>query len=141
MKYDTRHLRNERYCVGIIRNTLTSDAPSERDEDYLAVVARKARITPGSAHYFPQLARFPGDPEAFVSSRDEIKRVLEKRGWSASGLVDYEPRSRDTEREYKPADDLVNRYVEEHISANPSDAKYIDDLKHEYANKLAGNRD
>jgi hypothetical protein len=38
------------------------------------------RKMPDNARYFTQLARFPGDPQAVVSDRGEMKRRLEQGG-------------------------------------------------------------
>jgi len=37
--------------------------------------------------YLSQLAKFPGDPQAWVSGRGDIQRVLEERGWGSEGAV------------------------------------------------------
>jgi len=37
--------------------------------------------------YVSQLADYPGDPRAWVSSRGDAKRLLEERGWECDGLV------------------------------------------------------
>jgi len=45
--------------------------------------------------YFPELARFQGDPEAFVTrsqGRSYIKKLCEKRGWAIEGAVNVEHR-------------------------------------------------
>jgi hypothetical protein len=41
-----------------------------------------ARGLKGPGKYQPGLARFPGDPEAVVSSRGDAERVAKKRGWT-----------------------------------------------------------
>lgn len=49
----------------------------------------------GTTHgkkYLSQLARFPGDPEAWVSSRSDAQRVLEARGWGSTGSVTVKAR-------------------------------------------------
>jgi hypothetical protein len=37
--------------------------------------------------YLGQLARFPGDPEAWVDGRGDVKRICEQRGWSCDGAI------------------------------------------------------
>lgn len=53
--------------------------------------AKSQGFTPSAHHvYIPQLARFRGDKEAFISrsqGRGYIKRLLEQRGWEADGAV------------------------------------------------------
>lgn len=54
------------------------------------------------------LAAFPGDPEALIDSRGDAKRVLEKRGWGAEGMVKTKAREATTpEPDGKPAEDIV----------------------------------
>lgn len=38
--------------------------------------------------YLGQLAEYPGDPKAWVNSRDDVRRVCEERGWGCEGMVD-----------------------------------------------------
>lgn len=40
--------------------------------------------------YLSGLARFPGDPEAWVNGKGDAQKVLEARGWGASGLIKRE---------------------------------------------------
>lgn len=76
--------------------------------------------------YMTQLARFPGDPEAFVSpsgGRNQVKRTLEKRGWGSEGLVNVKP------AQYTPAmdapdiplgEDIVRDVACEMVKKDPS---------------------
>lgn len=50
--------------------------------------------------YIPQLARFPNDPRALVSSRGEVQKLCEESGRSCDGLVKVKER----EREEAPQD-------------------------------------
>lgn len=43
--------------------------------------------------YISQLARFKGDPEAWVGGRGDVQRVLEKRGWGSEGSVKVQART------------------------------------------------
>ena len=38
--------------------------------------------------YLHQLAKFPGDPKAWISSRGDVERVAKERGLGVEGLVD-----------------------------------------------------
>lgn len=49
--------------------------------------------------YVSGLARFPGDPEAWVSGRGDVQRTLERRGWGSEGAVNVEARDRPKPRE------------------------------------------
>jgi hypothetical protein len=58
----------------------------------------------GSGTYVPSLARFVGDPEAFVSGRGDIARVIRarhargERGWTVDGAVKVPPVDRPVKR-------------------------------------------
>lgn len=51
-------------------------------------VAESAGVSVTGKKYLSQLARYPGDPEAWVSGRGDVQRICEKRGWGCNGLVD-----------------------------------------------------
>lgn len=73
--------------------------------------------------YLGQLARFPGDPEGFVSpsgGRHQIQKTLEQRGWGCTGAV------RTTLRDTEPLDttpglapDIVENLVDQQVKENP----------------------
>lgn len=93
----------------------------------------------GGYQYLPQLARFPGDPEAHVSSRSEIKRVLSERGWGAEGIVECEPK-RHGDGKYTPAQDIVDDVVAQEISEKgikPTEDN-IAELRDKAKKRLAG---
>lgn len=67
------------------------------------------------------LARYPGDPEAWVSSRSEVKKICEKRGWNCDGQVKVK-HSQDNVDPGAPksvGEDLVTDYVAEKLVENP----------------------
>lgn len=53
----------------------------------LAKQARKRGVDTKGKRYLGSLARYPGDPKAWVDGRGDVKRVLEERGWGAEGVV------------------------------------------------------
>jgi len=61
--------------------------------------------------YLGGLARFPGDPEAWVSDRGDVKRVIEKRGWKCQGSVEVTPDGK--------SDELAAIYRESKIAPGP----------------------
>lgn len=72
--------------------------------------AKKQGFTPGKNDtYIPELARFPGDKEAWVphtEGRGYIKKKFEERGWQCEGLVNTEYRPSPPEE--KPlAEDII----------------------------------
>lgn len=49
--------------------------------------ARKAGVSTDGKYYLSGIASRPGDPEAWVSSADEVKRKCNKHGWNCTGDV------------------------------------------------------
>jgi len=73
-------------------------------------------------YYSHQLARYPGDAEAWVSSASDVNRVAKARGWSVTGGGINVKRNQDclgVEPEYGVADDIIDREVEQTLSQNP----------------------
>lgn len=73
---------------------------------YKRVAERHGQNTKGKT-YISGLARFPGDPEAWVTGRGDVKRVCEQRGWDCDGSVKVKGVKPDTSGPYRVADDLV----------------------------------
>jgi len=86
--------------------------------------------------YQPGLARFPGDPEAFVPAtggRSHIKRVCEKRGWACHGAV--EVKAVEGEPKHVPlAKSIVDREVRAKLRA---DKKLQSDLQRQFTSAPA----
>lgn len=79
-----------------------------------------------SDYYMASLARFPGDPEAFVNhgqGRGHIKQLLEKRGWAGDGLVKVDARGPEDDpfeqRKHKLNPKIVERIRKQKIRENP----------------------
>lgn len=75
--------------------------------DYYGRVAREHGQNPKGKKYLSSLAAFPGDPEAWVDGRDDVRRVCEKRGWDCDGDVKVKGVRPDTSGPYRVADDIV----------------------------------
>lgn len=63
--------------------------------------------------YLPAMARFPGDPQAFIqhdSARGKVKKTLEARGWGCEGSVKVKARQTEPKR-VKLADDLAHEEI------------------------------
>lgn len=82
-------------------------------------------ITP-RMEYMPELARFPGDPEAVLphgQERDHIKKICETRGWACEGAVECkhrEPERDPHESAPKMAEDLIRNKARLLASSDPS---------------------
>ena len=105
-------------------------------------VARKNGYNPGSRDvYQPGLARFPGDPEAFVpptGGRGYVKRLCEKRGWACEGSVNvpYREPLEDPQKQDKPlAEDLIRHRMKVEMKKNPMLAKNQKQLREKIVEK------
>jgi hypothetical protein len=61
--------------------------------DLYAKDARAAGVDPAGKVYYAGLARYAGDPEAWVNSKGEIKAKCEERGWGCQGAVNVVPKN------------------------------------------------
>jgi len=86
-----------------------------RSKKFLVNIAPTDKQLFQGGTYIPGLARFPGDKRAVVSSRSEIRRILEEDQAEARGIVDFTPpqfADREPSRKYQVADDIVDRHLE-----------------------------
>mgnify|MGYP001610868419 CR=1 FL=1 len=90
--------------------------------------ARKHGYNPSpNDMYQPGLARFPGDPEAFINrsrGRSYIKKLCERRGWGCAGAVNVEARQPDHDphdpKHCEPlANDIINNFAKDMVKTNP----------------------
>jgi hypothetical protein len=65
--------------------------------------------------YLRGMARYPGDPEAWVSSRGDVARLAASRGWGVSGMVDVKRREVEPAPDVAVAADIVADYAQELI--------------------------
>ena len=106
---------------------------------YKAVAEEAGQNVTGKV-YMSQLANYPGDPEAWVSGRGDVKRVLEKRGWGSEGAVSTKVRESLNPPAPGPAvaDDIVAAEVSTILeTVPPKDRKRVDvqDLKEQVIEK------
>lgn len=98
-----------------------ADQLKHQTEDIVSA-ARRAGYNPSHSDvYLPSVARFPGDPEAFIkhdSARGHIKKTLEARGWSCEGSVKVKGRQ-SPPKEKKLGDDLALEGARELRLKNP----------------------
>lgn len=78
--------------------------------------AQSKGVDTNGKRYLSSLARYPNDPEAWVSGLSDVRRVVTDRGWNCSGAVDYS--GFDPSQHERPADTPIARdIVEQHVSA------------------------
>lgn len=87
----------------------------------LARKLREAGGSPSGKRYMGGLARFPGDPEAWVGGRDDIRKVCEKRGWECEGAVNVKMNrdNLDPGPDVAVAPDILAREVSKEAAADP----------------------
>ena len=103
-------------------------------------MARKAGISIQGRDYIPGLARFPGDPDAWVDSRADVERVARDHNMTVmSPTINVEaPRYYDPGPEIQVDPELVQREVTEMIIQNPSLKNHAPDLAQEVFRKRRG---
>ncbi len=51
--------------------------------------AKKAGVSLNGKKFISQLATYPGDPEAWISTAEDVKRICKKRNWTCRGMVEH----------------------------------------------------
>ena len=116
---------DDTFFAGLPR--LAEQMPERQLNTLLANAKKHGYTPPADAVYQSGLARFPGDPEAFVTrsmGRGYIKRLCEKRGWACDGAVKVKAREPDSDpladdKCVPLADDLVRSNAAKMIKKNP----------------------
>ncbi len=102
--------------------------------------ALAAGVNPTGKWYSGPLARFPGDPRAWIDGLGDVKRVAEERGAEVSGAIEVNPPEVErSDRPYQVAPDILQRRLADAIEENPDLAqKPRGELIHELAEKIGG---
>jgi hypothetical protein len=87
---------------------------------YRAVAEEHGQNVTGKK-YISGLARFPGDPEAWVEGRGDVQKLVESRGWGCEGTVNVKKRELLNPPEPGPevAPDLLEKYTNVIADAQP----------------------
>lgn len=99
--------------------------------------ADKAGVSVTGKKYLSSLARYAGDPEAWVSGRGDVERVVRERGWSCEGAVNVDATNDVPVKEKKRvrlAEDIVQRKMAESLAVNP-EQKDLGELRHKIIEK------
>lgn len=115
-------------------------AGQEHIGDHYRSIAEEAGQNTTGKKYLSGLARFPGDPEAWIDSRGDVERLAAKRGFGVEGTINIKPReSIEAPKASCPdvADDILNYHTEVIASQHP-DSHMIDkqDLKEQVRERL-----
>jgi hypothetical protein len=87
--------------------------------DYYRKVAESHGQNTTGKKYMHGLARFPGDPEAWVSGRGDVERVCRERGWGCEGAVNVPLQQPEPAKPVAVAEDIVQAEVSKRIAEDP----------------------
>lgn len=85
---------------------------SDATREYYLAAARAAGVSTDGKFYEGRCARFAADPEAWVSGPDDVKRVLESRGWGCDGDITVKAPDRAPPKDVAIAPDVVEDLIE-----------------------------
>lgn len=103
---------------------------------YRRVAEREGQNIKGKK-YISQLARYPGDPEAWVSGRGDVQARCDERGWGCDGSVKV--KAKEAEEAAKPVDvapDILEREVLKAKEGKTMTKRQAEDLTHAVKEKL-----
>lgn len=83
--------------------------------DFYRAWAAAAGVNTTGKVYKKTLARFPGDPQAWISDRGDVRRLCEQRGDGCEGDVTVKLPDVEPPKEIALADDIVEKAVAKQI--------------------------
>lgn len=105
-----------------------------------AAEAKAAGVDTKGKVYLGGLARYPGDPAAWVNGRGDVKRICEERGWGCRGAVSVKAAEPlDAPKETPLADDIVHDKVAEilgHLPERERPRVDVQDLTEQVKDKM-----
>jgi hypothetical protein len=117
-------------------------AGHDRMADLYMRQAKRFGVVTENCVYKHQLARFPGDPEAWVSSRADVKKICADRNWECEGSVTHRAEDRGRSdpfaEPYQVAEDIVRDGVEDEISASPGRMHEADEIHKTLSDSYSG---
>ena len=140
---ESRKMPSIRTDAQFLANHGTLDKQFEGDDRQLKAVTDKAKSlgynpSPNDT-YIPTLARFPGDPLAFVpagSPKSHIKKVCEATDRACEGDVTVERSKKEPKKTVRLGEDLVQEEAAMRIAENPEEAlKPKEQLRNEILDK------
>jgi hypothetical protein len=88
--------------------------------DWYAKEAKAAGVDITGRVYINSLASRPGDPEAWVSGRGDLERVVRERNWSCQGSSNIKGHEQEGPPDVRIADDLVESRMIDRLEADPT---------------------
>lgn len=124
------------FLQGMSTNGSQFDGTEYLGDHYKKVAEAQGQNVKGKV-YLSGLARYPGDPHAWVSGRGDVEHVLRSRGWGAEGSVNVKaaealgpPPSVDV------AEDIVQEQMERAVEQDPSQARDLEGLREKTKDRL-----
>lgn len=110
---------------------------SEAMREHYLGAAKKAGIGTAGKKYDYSLARYPGDPKAWVGSDTDVRQVLEHRGWGSKGKVKVKMRNEEGAEKPKAgiSEANVREMVRERMTVDPGQklSKVVEDVVNDHA--------
>jgi hypothetical protein len=101
-------------------------------------------IDTNGKRYLAGLARFPGDPEAWISGQSDVLRICRDRGWNCHGMVDYEAPPVEATPDIPIGEDIVDFHVNSCLEAfdeRERTPQLIEDIRETVTQELTGEVD
>jgi hypothetical protein len=107
--------------------------------DFYQAEAQAAGVSTTGKVYKASLAEYPGDPRAWIGSREDAKKLVEERGWNAEGAVTVRSPKEGAPPPIDLAPDLVEDLAQDALAKDPSLAeKDPGELRHLVKEKHKG---
>jgi hypothetical protein len=109
-----------------------------QDGEAYKKVADQAGVSITGKVYKSSLARYPGDPEAWVSGRGDVQRICEARGLGCDGSVKVQKREKDVEPSPSVgvAEHLVSEAVLAQTEGKGLSAREVRDVREKTRDRL-----
>jgi hypothetical protein len=106
--------------------------------DYYRRQATKAGVNTTGKVYLSGLAAFPGDPQAWVSGRSDVTRVVNERNWGCQGAVNRTAvRGIEGKPDVGVADGIINDRVGHLVAKGEVQPKDVPEFKEKLKKELA----
>lgn len=119
----------------------------EGSQEYRDRYKRAIGSYPSGKKYMSQLARYPGDPRAWVDSLSDVSRICREDNltWEYAGRIRHRAVERDEpdplDKPYEVAPDLIEKRVRKAVKANPDlahDPKALADTREKIKKAAVG---
>ncbi len=118
-RFGIPHVRtNTTFLAGAKFGGEQFDDPVVRD-DYLRP-AREAGVSTNGKIYVHGLAEYVGDPRAWIDDKDDVKKIVEQKGWGCDALG-VKPRIDGPPERQAIGEDLVDGHLDQMVKAGQLD--------------------